>query len=132
MSKEMSGMVKPNLQTLPIMKDRMSFLYLEKCKITRRNSALSGFDIVRKGTVYIPVASLAVLLLGPGVDITHDVMSLACDTGLSLIWVGEHGVRFYASGRALTHSSSLLVKQAELVVNQRRHLEVARKMFSLR
>ena len=132
MSKEMSGMVKPNLQTLPIMKDRMSFLYLEKCKITRRNSALSVFDIVRKGTVYIPVASLAVLLLGPGVDITHDAMSLACDTGLSLIWVGEHGVRFYASGRALTHSSSLLVKQAELVVNQRRHLEVARKMFSLR
>ena len=59
-------------------------------------------------------------------------MELIGDAGVSLIWVGEHGVRYYASGRPLTHSSRLLIRQAELCSNQRKHLEVARRMYEIR
>ena len=54
------------------------------------------------------------------------------DAGVGIVWVGEHGVRFYASGRPLTHRAQLLMKQAQLVSNQRTHLAVVRKMYQLR
>ena len=58
-------------------------------------------------------------MLGPGTDVTHRAMELIGDAGVSVIWVGEHGVRYYTGGCALTGSSRLLVKQAALVTNQR-------------
>jgi len=49
-----------------------------------------------------------------------------------VVWVGEQGVRYYAHGRPLTHSSRLLVSQAELVSNVRTRIAVARQMYQLR
>lgn len=72
------------------------------------------------------------MLLGPRTDISHRAVELIGDTGVSIVWVGEHGVRYYAGGCALTHSSRLLMKQAEMVSNQRKHLDVVRKMYQLR
>ena len=54
------------------------------------------------------------------------------DTGVGAVWVGEHGVRYYAHGRPLTTHSQLLLRQAELVSNTRKHLDVVRKMYQLR
>ena len=62
-----------------------------------------------------PAASLGVLMLGPGTNVSHRAIELLGDAGSSVIWVGEHGVRYYAHGRPLTHSSRLIKKQAELV-----------------
>lgn len=41
-------------------------------------------------------------------------------------------MRYYAHGRALNSHSSLLEKQAKLMSNTRSHLEVVRKMYSMR
>jgi len=123
-------MDKPILQALPQIRDRMSFLYLERCLINRQDGAITVADA--RGTVHVPAASLGVLLLGPGTSISHRAMELIGDTGTSIIWVGEHGVRFYAQGRPLTHSSRLLVRQAELVSNMRQRLAVARRMYQMR
>jgi CRISPR-associated protein Cas1 len=71
-------------------------------------------------------------MLGPGVDVSHRAMELIGDMGVTVLWVGEHGVRFYACGRALTNHSTLLLKQAELVNNQKMHIQVARKMYQMR
>ena len=49
-----------------------------------------------------------------------------------MIWVGEHGVRYYASGRPLTHRAALLQRQAESVSNTRMHLNIVRQMYSMR
>ncbi len=49
-----------------------------------------------------------------------------------MVWVGERGVRHYAHGRALAHSSRLLERQANLVSNTRSRLSVARKMYQMR
>ena len=127
---EKVGMIRPELQTLPQIRERMTFIYLEHCKINREDSAITAIDA--KGTVFIPAASISVLLLGPGTNISHRAMELIGDAGVSLVWVGEHGVRYYASGRPLTHSSRLLIRQAQQCTNQRKHLEVARKMYEMR
>ena len=119
-------MEKPDLQALPTINDRMTFLYLEHCKIHREDGAITARDL--EGTLYIPAAAITVLLLGPGTDISHRAMELIGDTGISVIWVGEHGVRYYAHGRALNSHSTLLEKQAKLVSNTRKHLDVVRKM----
>lgn len=127
---EIPGMIKPEIIALPQITDRMTFIYLEHCKINRQDSAITVND--SEGEVHIPSAVISVLLLGPGTEISHRAMELIGDSGISVCWVGEHGVRFYAGGRALTHSSRLILKQAELVSNQRKHLEVARNMYIMR
>lgn len=124
------GMFRPELQELPQISDRMSFLYLERCKLSREDSAIVVRD--EKGSILIPAAAFSVLLLGPGTDVTHRAVELIGDMGVCMIWVGEKGVRYYAGGRPLTHRSALLLKQAELVSNQRGHLDVVRAMYAMR
>lgn len=125
-----SGMIRPDLQALPQVKDRMTFLYLEHCTLGRQDGAITMTD--EKGVVHIPAAAISVLLLGPGTRVTHRAMELMGDTGVGAVWVGEHGVRYYAHGRPLTTRANLLIRQAELVSNTRKHLDVVRKMYQLR
>lgn len=127
---DMPGMVRPDLQALPQIRDRMTFLYLEKCTIGRQDGAITVTD--ERGSVHVPAASISVLLLGPGTRITHRGMELIGDSGVTTIWVGENGVRYYASGRPLTHRAGLLMKQAALVSNMRSHLNVAKQMYQMR
>ena len=118
------------MQALPQIEDRLTFLYLEHCQINREDSAILIRD--DRGTTRVPAAAITVLLLGPGTTVTHRAVELIGDAGVGIVWVGEHGVRFYASGRPLTHRAHLLMKQAKLVSNQRTHLAVVRKMYQLR
>ena len=127
---ELSGVDRPSIQALPQISDRLTFLYLEHCQLNREDSAILVRD--ERGTVRIPAAAITVLLLGPGTTVTHRAIELIGDAGVGIVWVGEHEVRYYASGRPLTHRSHLLIKQAQLVSNQRSHLMVVRKMYQLR
>ena len=127
---ELPGIIRPELQALPQVKDRMTFLYLEHCTLGRQDGAITVTD--EKGVVHIPAAAISVLLLGPGTRVTHRAMELMGDTGVGAVWVGEHGVRYYAHGRPLTTRAGLLLRQAELVTNTRKHLAVVRKMYQLR
>lgn len=127
---DIPGMIKPDLRAPPTIKERMTFLYVERCLVSRQDSAVSITDA--RGTAYVPAASLGVLILGPGTNISHRAVELLGDSGVSVIWVGEHGIRYYAHGRSLTHSSRLVVAQAELVSNTRKRLAVARSMYGMR
>ena len=98
--------------------------------INRQDGALTVTDI--RGTVHVPAASLSVLLLGPGTNISHRAMELAGNTGISVIWVGEQGVRYYAHGNPLSHSAHLLIRQAKLVSNVQTRVGVARHMYQMR
>ncbi|MFH9420732.1 type I-E CRISPR-associated endonuclease Cas1e [Streptomyces sp. NPDC017529] len=110
--------------------DRLSFIYLERCTVHRDDNAITATDT--DGTTHIPAATIGTLLLGPGTRITHQAMSVLGECGAGVVWVGEHGVRFYAGGRALTRSSALAEAQASAWANQRTRLEVARAMYRLR
>lgn len=124
------GIDKPELQELPQIKERLSFLYIERCLVNRQDSAITVTD--ERGTVYVPAATIGVILMGPGTNVSHRAMELIGDAGVSVIWVGERGVRYYAHGRPLTHSSRLLMAQAALVSNTRTRLAVARLMYQMR
>lgn len=121
---------KTPLKSLPQISDRVSFFYTEHAKINRQDGSIIVSDF--RGTVKIPVAMIGVLLLGPGTDITHRAIELIGEMGTSVVWVGEQGVRHYAHGRALAHSTKLLEKQAKLVSNTRTRLAVSRLMYQMR
>lgn len=127
---KISGAKKAELTELPKISDRVSFIYVERAKINRVDSAITILDY--RGTVRLPAAMIGVLLLGPGTDISHRAIELIGDTGTTVIWVGERGVRFYAGGTPLAHSTKFLEKQATLVSNNRTRLDVARKMYEMR
>ncbi|MET9959481.1 type I-E CRISPR-associated endonuclease Cas1e [Streptomyces sp. NPDC006326] len=110
--------------------ERISFLYLERCVVHRDQNAITAEDA--DGITHIPSATIGTLLLGPGTRITHQAMSVLAESGAAVVWVGEHGVRYYAGGRALNRSSALVEAQATRWANRRTRLEVARAMYRLR
>lgn len=124
------GAPKAELNELGRIQDRVSFLYIEHARLNRQDSALTVTD--ERGIAFVPAAMVSVILLGPGVDITHRAMELIGDSGMSAVWVGEHGVREYAHGRPLDHSARFLIQQAKLVSNNRTRIAVARRMYQMR
>ncbi len=128
--KKQIGAKKTELIELPRISDRVSFIYIEHAKISRQDSSITVCE--QRGIIKIPAAMISVLLLGPGTDISHRAIELIGDTGTSIVWVGERGIRHYAHGRALSHSSRFLEKQARLVSNTHLRLKTARKMYQLR
>ena len=124
------GSPPPEVADLARVEDRISFAYFERCTISRADNAITVVD--DDGTVYVPAASLNVLMLGPGSTVTHRAMTTIGENGTTVIWVGERGVRMYAFGSPLTHSSALLQRQAALVSNTRSRLAVARRMYEMR
>lgn len=125
-----AGAAPPDVWELPRAEDRISFVYFEHSRIDREDNAI--ISVSQQGTIAVPAAQLSVLLLGPGTTLTQAAIRVIGDNGATVVWVGEHGVRFYASGSPLTHSSSLLQRQAYLVSRRKTRLAVARKMYEMR
>ncbi|GAB3476997.1 type I-E CRISPR-associated endonuclease Cas1e [Amycolatopsis cihanbeyliensis] len=118
------------LSQLTRAQDRITFLYLEHCVVHRDANAITARDT--RGTVHIPAASLGALLLGPGTTVSQQAMVLLAESGSTAVWVGEHGVRYYAHGRTLARSARLLEAQATLVSQRTSRLRVAREMYAMR
>lgn len=118
------------VQELARAQDRLSFLYLDRCVVNRDSNAVTATD--ERGTVHIPAAAVGALLLGPGTTVTHQAISLMAESGSTVVWVGERGVRYYAHGQGLARTSRLLEAQVEAVTNRRSRLHVARAMYALR
>ncbi|MBC3186605.1 type I-E CRISPR-associated endonuclease Cas1 [Corynebacterium sp. zg-331] len=117
-------------QELARMEDRLSFLYVEQATLHRADNALTITD--KRGVAHVPATSLAVVLLGPGTRVTHKAMALLGDAGCSVVWVGEHGVRYYAHGRSPAKTARMAQVQARIVSNQRARLNCARAMYAMR
>lgn len=122
--------IKTILSEMPRISDRVTFIYVEHAKINRIDGAVTVAE--SRGIVRIPAAMIGILLLGPGTNISHRAMELLGESGTSIAWVGEHGIRHYAHGRSLSHTSRFLELQAKLVSNTRTRLQVARKMYQMR
>lgn len=125
-----SGAPPPRLPELSRVQDRTAFVYLEHAVVHRDGNALTARDA--RGTVYIPAATLAALLLGPGTTISQQAMVLVAECASTVVWVGERGVRYYAHGRTLARGTRLLEAQARRVSNRNERLAVARAMYAMR
>jgi CRISPR-associated protein Cas1 len=119
-----------DLHDLPKFRDGLSYLYLEHGKIEQSLKAIEFFD--QEGRTLVPVASLALLLLGPGTSITHEAIKTLADNGVVTVWVGEAGVRYYAHGVGETRKGYRLLRQAEMVTSPLKRIEVIRQMYQYR
>jgi len=117
-------------QDLHRLTDRMSTIYVERCHIDRDENAVVLVN--RERTVRLPAVMVSTVLIGPGTRITHGAVCLLADSGTAMCWVGEHGVRMYASGLGVSRGTTLLLRQAWLVTRVRERLGVARAMYSMR
>ena len=124
------GAKKAELNELPRISERVAFIYIERANINRIDSAIVVNNA--DGIIRIPIALTCVLMLGPGTDISHRAMEIVGNSGTSIVWVGENGVRYYAHGMALSHSTKYLERQALLVTNVRTRLDVAKRMYQMR
>ena len=120
----------PPLKPIPI-KDRVSMIFLDRGQLDMLDGA---FVLVDKNGVrtHIPVGSVACIMLEPGTRVSHAAIKLAATVGTLLVWVGEAGVRLYASGQPGGARSDRLLYQAKLALDEELRLKVVRKMFELR
>lgn len=113
------------------MKERVSMLFIEYGQIDVRDGAFVVIDKNGERT-HIPVGGIACLMLEPGTRVSHRAAELAARVGCLLIWVGEAGVRLYASGQPGGARSDRLLYQAKLALDDQARLKVVRKMYAIR
>jgi CRISPR-associated protein Cas1 len=113
------------------MKDRVSVIFLEKGNLDVLDGA---FVVVDKTGVrtHIPIGGVACLMLEPGTRVAHAAVTLASRVGTLLVWIGEAGVRLYASGQPGGARADRLLYQAKLALDDEARLKVVRKMYALR
>ncbi len=112
-------------------KERHSILFLKRGQIDVKDGSFVLID--KNGVrVHIPVGGIACLMLEPGIRITHAAVALASEVGCLLIWVGEGGVRLYASGQPGGARSDKLLYQAKLALDDTLRLKVVRAMYKFR
>lgn len=126
----MSEPILPPLKPIP-MKDRISVVYVEKGNLDVLDGA---FVVVDKNGVrtHIPVGGVACLMLEPGTRVSHAAVTLASRVGCLLVWIGEAGVRLYASGQPGGARADRLLYQAKLALDDEARLKVVRKMYEMR
>ncbi len=113
------------------MKDRVSMIYLQYGQVDVKDGAFVLID--KNGErKHVPVGSVACIMLEPGTRVSHAAVKLAALVGTLLVWVGEAGVRLYASGQPGGARSDRLLYQAKLALDDTLRLKVVRKMYELR
>lgn len=126
----MTEPILPQLKPIP-MKDRVSVIFIEKGNLDVLDGA---FVVVDKTGIrtHIPVGGVACLMLEPGSRVSHAAVTLASRVGCLLVWVGDGGVRLYASGQPGGARADRLLYQAKLALDDTARLKVVRKMYAVR
>ncbi len=119
-----------NMQIIPRLSDSVSFLYIEKAVIHRKQNTIEAVD--ENGRIPIPVASLSVLMLGPGTSLSHAAVNILAKNGCLVAWVGENISRFYAQGMGETYKAYKLMQQAQLVCDAEKRKKVVVAMYRMR
>lgn len=118
------------LRPIPL-KERAGIVFLEYGQVDVIDGAFVLVD--HNGVrVQIPIGGLVCLMLEPGIRITHAAVALAARVGCLLVWVGEAGVRLYASGQPGGARADRLLFQAQAALDEPARLRVVRAMFRKR
>ncbi len=118
------------LKPIP-MKERVSMIFLQYGQVDVKDGAFVLIDDSGVRT-HIPVGSVACIMLEPGTRVSHAAVRLASQVGTLLVWVGEAGVRLYASGQPGGARADRLLYQAKLALDDQLRLKVVRKMYEVR
>lgn len=123
--------LKINRDTLPQVKDKYPFVYLEYGRLEVDDSSIKWINC-EGDVVAIPVATISCILLGPGTTLTHAAVKTATSANCSMAWVGEDSLLFYAAGFLPTANTRNLRRQLQFAGNPKKSLETARKLFAYR
>jgi CRISPR-associated protein Cas1 len=116
-----------DLHVLPKLRDSLSYLFVEHVVVDRNQHAI---ELIRKeGRTLVPIAALCLLMLGPGTSITHAAIKLLAESGCTVLWTGEEGIRFYAQGGGETRKSYHILRQVELACNPEARTQVVLRMY---
>jgi len=124
-------LIKVTRDTLPQVKDKYPFIYLERGRLEIDDSSVKWIDC-DANVVRLPIATLNCLLLGPGTTITHEAVKVIAQSNCSLCWVGEDSLLFYASGQTPNADTRNMREQIMLSADSKKSVEVARRMFAKR
>ena len=119
-----------NLRVLPKVRDSLSYLYVEHCRVDQEAKAIAIHD--QQGKFPVPCSSLTLLMLGPGTTITHAAIRALADNGCLVAWTGEEGVRMYAAGQGETRFARNILRQAWLCSHRALRLGVVMKLYRMR
>lgn len=124
----------PTAVMLPRIADSLSFVYLDIARVIQDSTGVCAIvDTVRgEERVYIPCAALTCVLLGPGTSITQPALAAFARHGTTVVCVGSGGVRCYAGIISDRLSTKWLERQIHHWCDDRRRLEIATRMYSMR
>jgi CRISPR-associated protein Cas1 len=124
-------LIKVTRDTLPQVSSKYPFIYLERGRLEIDDSSVKWIDC-DKNVIRLPIATLNCLLLGPGTTITHEAVKVISASNCSVCWVGEDSLLFYAVGQTPTSNTRNFHKQLLLSADEKKSLEVARRMYARR
>ncbi len=113
------------------LKERASLVFVERAQIDVKDGAFVAID-AKGNRTHVPVGGVACLMLEPGARISHAAVSLAGRVGTLIVWIGEAGVRMYASGQPGGARSDKLLWQASLALDETARLRVVKEMYRVR
>lgn len=121
--------------SLTRLSDRLSFLYLDKCRVEQDDNGTHARvetedEVVH--TTYIPTAALSCLMLGPGTSISAPAATALARNGCAVLMTGAGAVRMYSSWSPLSSSTSLLQAQAQISVMPELRSRAAVRMLRMR
>ena len=124
-------LIKVTRDSLPQVKDKYPFIYLERGRLEIDDSSVKWIDC-EANVVRLPIATVNCLLLGPGTSITHEAVKVIAQSNCNVCWVGEDSLLFYASGQTPTADTRNMREQIKLSADSKKSAEVARRMFAKR
>lgn len=131
MSSSQRLFVKITRESLPQVKDKYPFIYLERGRLEVDDSSVKWLDS-EGNVVPLPIATVNTLLLGPGTSVTHDAIKTTAAANCSICWVGEDSLLFYAAGFTPTSTTRNFKHQIAHAASSEKSLAVARRLFSFR
>lgn len=116
--------------------DRVSFLYLEYCRVTQDRTGVVALleeegDLVKLG-IQIPVGSIALVMLGPGTSITQPAAATMARSGATLMFTGGNGHPTHSTASPLTGSARWSQAQARLWANDSARIAAAKELYRVR
>jgi len=127
-------LLQPDLEAMPRVTDRISYLFLDRVRLEQSETGIEAHSKVdsEHRITAIPVANLAVLMLGMGSSISTPAIAALARSGTSVVFVGADGLVGYSTSRSLSTSSKWASAQARVVSDADARRSAAKQLYLAR
>ena len=120
---------------LPRVSDQLAFVYIDRARVERDDNGVHAvFRTRERGVerVYLPTASTAAVLLGPGTSITQPAAAQILRDGAVVVLSGESGAHYHGSLIHNNLTTRWLHLQAAQWADNEARAQTARRLYVLR